>query len=113
MNEIDITKTLGVGGAGAVIAAMIYALVKIASGVFKQHLEAFKAVVAELKGVRNQIGALDAREAERHAHLREEFVKLDAKVSSALDWRDRSDRFERADQTPVSVRREPTDAGRR
>ena len=100
MDDAAVLKLLGsVGSVGAVVGVLLLVIYRITSRIVERMIAAIDRVAAN-------VTTLDEREAARHASVREDLVKIDAKVSSALNWR------ERGENTPTGIHREPTHPGR-
>lgn len=102
-DDASLIRLLGsVGGVGAIVGVLLLVIYRITSRIVER-------MIAAIDRVATNVATLDEREAARHANVREDLVKLDAKVSSALNWnnRERSDRIDRGENTPTGIPREP------
>jgi hypothetical protein len=90
MTDTDIVKAIGsaVGG-GAVAGALLLILYRITQRIVERFIAAIDRIAVKVDGIEIKASERHAESAERHAAVREELVKLDAKVSTAIEWRDR------------------------
>ncbi len=90
MTDTDLIKAIGsaVGG-GAVAGALLLILYRITQRIVER-IAAIDRIAVKVDGIETKAAERHAESGVRHAAVREELVKLDAKVTSAIDWRERT-----------------------
>lgn len=112
MDETAIIKALGSAPGGVALAAvLVLVLYKVLSKASDRYIAALDRVAAgqgDLKdALKDALKEHTATDLEHHGEVREAVVRLETKVDSALDWRHRSDVFDRVEPerevTPQSI----------